>query len=266
ALGIAAAQGCGFRATHATMSGGLVPALGARSGLSAALLAASGFDCNLQALEGSNGLFEVFAPGADASAAVRDLGQHFEILDLSYKPYPCGVVIHPAIDACLDVFAELQGEAIESVSLRVNPLALQLTGNRHPVSGFGTKNSLYHWVACALLRGRGGLQEATDEAVHEPAIASLRERIAATADDTLERDAVRMSLRLVDGREWHVDVPHGRGGRSRPLTDADLATKFMGMASPRLPGTQAVQLLAACEALPALQPGWLPVLTAYCRP
>ena len=41
-------------------------------------------------------------------AALDGLGKQWELLDLAYKPYPCGVVIHPVIDACLDITAQTQ--------------------------------------------------------------------------------------------------------------------------------------------------------------
>jgi len=265
AIGIAAAQGGGFRATHSTMSGGLVPALCARNALAGALLASKDFDCSDVALEGKNGFFEIFSPGADVASTVRDLGLHFELLALSYKPYPCGVVIHPAIDASLALFPSVKGLRIASVTLQVHPLALQLTGVRHPANGFSSKNSLYHWTAAALLRGRAGLAEASDAAVANADIAALRTRIEATPEEGWARDEVKMKLRLADDRILDMHVPHARGGPEHPLSDTDLATKFMDMARLRLPAAQASELLTLCQAVPSLPAGWLPELAALCR-
>lgn len=257
AIGIAAVQANGLRVSHASMSGGLIPGQAARTGLTAALLAASGFDCSEAALEGRNGLLEVFAPGARASDLVAGLGEHFEMAELAYKPYPCGIVIHPSIDACLALAPALAGEPIERVDLRVHPLALQLTGTRHPWHSMDCKVSLFHWAAAALLRQRAGLSEQTEDAARDPAIAALRERIHAQSDAAAARDEAFVDIRLATGRTLSHHVPHARGSRDRPMTDGELDAKFMALATPVLGPAGATELLDTCHALPDLGPQWL---------
>ncbi|MBO9513965.1 MAG: MmgE/PrpD family protein [Variovorax sp.] len=254
AIGIAAVQTGGLRVSHASMSGGLLAGLAARTGLSAALLAASGFDCGADPLEGRNGLLDVFAPGARAADMAADLHERFEMAELAYKPYPCGIVIHPAIDACLALAPLLRGESIERVELRVNPLALQLTGTRHPRHSMDCKVSLFHWAAGALLRERAGLAEQTEDAVADPAIAALRDRIHAEAQADLARDEARVSIHLASGRVLEHHIAHARGSRSRPMTDEELDAKFAQLAAPVLGDAAAANLLAACRSLPGLGP------------
>jgi len=267
ALGIAAAQAGGLRVSHATMTGGLIPALGSRIGLSAALLAAQGFDCSEAGLEGRNGLLPVFAPGARADDLVTYLGERFEMADLAYKPYPCGIVIHPAIDACLALATERPAdEAIEQVRLRVHPLTLQLTGLKHPLHAMDAKVSVGHWCAAALLRQRAGMTEATDEAVHDPDIKALRDRVDATADASLGRDEAYVELTLASGRSLSCHIPHARGSRERPLTDAELAEKFLKLVEPILDAEPACALLDRCWSLPAIRRGGLAALLAATVP
>jgi 2-methylcitrate dehydratase PrpD len=266
AIGLAAAQGCGIRATHATMAGALVPAVGARAGLAAALLAARGFDCGDAALEGSKGLFEVFAPGADPQLALEGLGSRFELDALAYKPYPCGIVVHAAIDACLDALREAGGEPVASAVLQVPPLTLQLASTRHPPSALACNVSLFHWAAAALVRGRAGVAEASESALHEPAIVAMRDRIDARADDTLRREEAIAELRLASGRVVRAHVPHARGSRERPLTQAELEAKFLAQAEPRLGAARAAGLLAHCNGIAASGPGWVEVLASLAVP
>ena len=103
ALGLAAAQSCGTRGTHASMACAYVPALAAQAGFVAAMMARAGFECGPAAVAGRNGVVEVIAPKADHAAITRDFGKHWEVLGNAYKPYPCGIVIHSAIDACLEL-------------------------------------------------------------------------------------------------------------------------------------------------------------------
>jgi len=106
AIGIALSQAAGFRVMHATMVSSLMPAQGAQTGLRAALMAEHGFTASPAALEGRYGFLEVFAETPDLSALSDGLGERFEVLRNTYKPYPCGIVIHPTIDACLQLRRE----------------------------------------------------------------------------------------------------------------------------------------------------------------
>ena len=90
AIGIALSQAAGFRVMHATMVSSLMPAQGGQTGLRAALLAERGFTASPVALEGKYGFLEVFAQQAHLPALVGGLGEQFEILRNTYKPYPCG--------------------------------------------------------------------------------------------------------------------------------------------------------------------------------
>jgi 2-methylcitrate dehydratase PrpD len=232
ALGLAAAMAGGFRETHGTMAGGLVPAQAGRTGLQAALLARAGFETAPTSLDGPKGYSRVFAEGADPDVVRAGLGTRFEMTDLAYKPYPCGVVIHGAIDAALDARAlhGVAAEQVEAIRLRVHPVALQLCGRRDPASGMEAKASVYHWVAVALVRGRAGLAEARNEAVRDPAVRALAARIVAEADAALATDGAHMTLQRRDGSHLVIEVPHARGSAERPLTDAELSAKFSAQA------------------------------------
>ncbi|MBV9813606.1 MAG: MmgE/PrpD family protein, partial [Acetobacteraceae bacterium] len=246
ALGLGAAQACGFRETHATMAGALVPAVAARNGLQAALLAGAGFTGPEAALEGAKGFAAVFAEAAHPRGASDDLGTRFEMLDLSYKPYPCGIVIHPAIDGCIDARAvhALTPDMIERIDLDVHPLTLTLCGRRDPRTGMDAKNSVYHWAAVAMTRGRAGLAEGSDEAVADPAIRALSARIHATADPALAPEAARLHVALRDGRAFGLEVAQARGSLARPMTDDDLSAKFLAQAATVVADPD--RLLAAC--------------------
>src|SRR5690606_35058330 len=104
-----------------SMCSSLMTAHGAQTGLRAAILAERGFTSSEAALEGPNGFLDVFAEQSDLEALGEDLGARFEILRNTYKPYPCGVVIHPIIDACLELRRTHAMDAadIASVSARV---------------------------------------------------------------------------------------------------------------------------------------------------
>jgi 2-methylcitrate dehydratase PrpD len=249
ALGLAATQSSGLRATHGSMAIAYVPGIAARNGLSAAYLAKAGFTCSDIAIDGRNGLFEVVAPGADAASVVTDICSVKEFLGNSYKPYPCGIVIHPAIDACLELVGRhaLSGEQIERIDLQVHPDAMRLTWRKLPANAFDAQVSLYHWVAAALVFGKAGLDQGELAAVENPKVRALQERIFVQTVDTLGSDAATVEIRLRNGTTLQATIEHAIGSVARPMSDAQLDAKFLALAARVLEGDRAATLLAACR-------------------
>jgi 2-methylcitrate dehydratase PrpD len=254
AIALAAAQACGFRAVHGSMAITYVPGVAARNGLESAYMAAAGFTCSAIAIDGRNSLLQVLTGGTDASALRDGLGRHFEVLSNAYKPYPCGIVIHPAIDACL-ALVHAQGVAagdIEHVALRVHPDALALTWRKLPPTALEAQVSLFHWVAAALVKGAAGLAEGREDCVHDPAVRALQERTQAEADPALASDQALVRLTLRDGTVRERFTEHASGSVANPMSDAQLAQKFVDQARPVLGAARADLLLALCLATESL--------------
>jgi 2-methylcitrate dehydratase PrpD len=151
----------------------------------------------------------------------------------TYKPYPCGVVIHPIIDACLELRRTyvIDPAQIAAVSVRVAPQALALTDRRHPKDRLGARVSLQHWVAISFIRGTARIEDMdTHTAVLEPTIVRFQDRIETIGDDTIAPDGAEVTVRLQDGRSLVGRVEHCVGSASRPMTDRDLEQKFTGLA------------------------------------
>lgn len=244
AMGHAAAQAAGFRATHGAMSGMLVPAYAARVGLFSAHLAASGATSTDDTLESPRGLVATFAPGADLGHAVSHLGDRWELLANAYKPYPCGIVIQPAIDACREIVAQMRpGDRIAGVELGVHPLTLGLTDRRHPKDSVEAQISLYHWASATLLRGRAGIDEGQQSTIDDLEVSDLRARIRTVADDGLGREQARIAVTLDDGRVLAAFVEQARGCLKRPMSDGELDAKFLDQAARVIARSTARRLL-----------------------
>lgn len=248
AIGTGAAQGGGFRATHASMGSGYVPAHAGRSGLLAAFLAAKDFTCSENSLEARNGFGDVFSRSANWGALFDGFGEHYEAMAVAAKPYPTGCFIHPSIDACLELARAdwSSPEQIQRVELEVHPLGLGLTGRTEPKTGYDAQVSVYHWAAAVLTRRSAGLAETSDAAVIDPAIVALRHRVDVTVDPTLKPDEAKGRLFLKDGHSFEAHVQHCLGSAARPMSDRELETKFLGQAEDVLPAGRAQQLLERC--------------------
>jgi 2-methylcitrate dehydratase PrpD len=235
AIGIALSQAAGFRAMHGTATTALMPAHAGQTGLRAALLAESGFTSPQEALEGRYGFLTVFCEQPDLEALAGGLGTRFEILRNTYKPYPCGIVIHPIIDACLQLHREqhLDPAQIAQVAIQASPGAMALCNRRNPKDELQAHVSLHHWTAVAFIRGTARIQDMdTETAVKDPALIAFQDRVEATLDPTLSADAAVVTVTMQDGSKHVCRIEHGIGSVSNPMSDAELERKFVAMAEP----------------------------------
>jgi len=231
-FGIAASQAAGTTDEHGSMTKSWNIANAARNGLVAALLAAKGFTSTREALEGERGFARVFAQRHDLDEIVRGLGETWELAQNTYKPYPCGIVAHPVIDACLALRDEacVAPDALERIELRVHPLVRMLMGNATPRTGLEAKLSVQHCAAAALVRGEVGVREFTDACVNDPRVVALRRRVALIEDPTLPKDAAGATLSVSGGSTLDRYVPHATGSLERPMSDEALDRKFVSLA------------------------------------
>ncbi len=236
ALGVAAAQASGFRQTHASMIVALVPGLAARAGLWAALLAEGGYTSTPAALEGTAGFAELFSRRAHLPAATEGLGVTWEILANAYKPYPCGIVIHPVIDGCLEIAGEagFDPDAVSQIRLAVNPLCLRLCDRPTPPGAQEAMVSVHHWAAAALARGKAGLEEGSETAVAAADIQRLRALVETAPDETIGREGALVTVETNNGQCHERHITHALGSLERPMSDAQLDEKFTIQAVPVL--------------------------------
>jgi len=248
ALGLAATQPVGLREMFGTMTKSFHPGRASQNGLTAALLAGQNFTSSDQPLEAARGWASVLSTARNYHEITDQLGDRYQIAFNSYKPFPCGVVIHPAIDGCLQVRAEnhLTADRIERIELRVNPLVLELTGKKAPQTGLEGKFSVYHAAAAAMVYGRMGEPAFSDQAVRDPAVVALRQRVSATVDPSIGEDQVRLAVVLKDGRRLGKFIEHAIGSARNPMSDAQLEGKFKGLAGPILPADRVNRLIDFC--------------------
>jgi aconitate decarboxylase len=230
------------------------PGRAAQNGLMAALLAQGGYTSSEQALEAKRGWANVVgATKTDISESldkwlgikeknefglfdVDSNGGRWEILRNSFKPYPCGIVIHPIIDGCSQLHAEmhrdgLKVEDIDSIEAIVHPLVLELTGKRKPKDSLEGKFSVFHGGAVGLIWGKATPSQYEDDIVTNPVVISIRDKINATADKSLRADETKLSVKMNGGKILEKHVEHAIGSLEVPLTRIQLEEKFIDQCS-----------------------------------
>jgi 2-methylcitrate dehydratase PrpD len=265
ALGIAASQPVGMREQFGTMTKPFHPGGAARAGLMSALLASRGFTSSPRALEAPRGFVQVVSDKRAWNEVTDELGERFEISFNTYKPFACGIVIHPSIDACVQLREQgVSAEQVERIELRVHSLVLELTGKKEPKDGLQGKFSVYHGCAVGLLYGEAGEDEFSDAVVNDPEVVALRNKVQATVDDSIAEEAVRVTAVLQDGRRVDVRVDHAIGSMQNPLSDHQLEAKFGALVVPVLGHSRSGEITNTCRTFASLPN--VRSLTALCRP
>jgi 2-methylcitrate dehydratase PrpD len=229
AFGLAASQSSGFREMFGTMTKSFHPGSAAKNGLLAAIMAEAGFDSSERAIEAPRGWACTTSDKQDWSEIVSGLGKTWESALNSYKPFACGIVIHPTIDGCIQVRDEIGDKVndIASVALSTHPLVLELTGKRDPKTGLEGKFSVFHSAACALLRGDGAPTAFTDESVNASEIVALRDTITATTDENCHEASVNIVITFKDGTTMEKYIDRTIGSKEVPLTNNQIDNKFI---------------------------------------
>nr|WP_277349030.1 hypothetical protein [Streptomyces sp. HNM0575] len=182
----------------------------------------------------------------------------------TFKPYPCGIVTHPAIEAAEHLAASVRDaggpDAVTDVALHCHPLVPELTGNADPFDGLQARFSTVHGVAAGLLLGVVDLGAYEDGFVRSEAMKQLRAKVRLLASPERDRAEAGIQVTTSGSETLRHHVPAARGSEQQPMTDADLRTKVSRLVEPVLPGRTG----AVTEAVAADGPGYLTTLMTAC--
>ncbi len=251
ALGNASAQSSGLVETLGSMAKSIGVGNSASNGVLSALLAAKGFEGPALPIEGPRGFLKVMGDGSDIDAVLQGLGDSWELMKNTYKPYPCGVVLNPVIEACLALHRTngIQLADVEQVELVGNSLLRQRTDRPHPRSGREAQVSAQHAVSIVLTTGNAGLDEFSDACVAATAEKRLGNQLVFIEDDSFGIESATVQVSLRDGRKLSKHVASSRGSLAAPLTDADLENKLRELCLWGATGCKAQPLIDALWSL-----------------
>jgi 2-methylcitrate dehydratase PrpD len=261
ALAIAATQAAGMQQNRGTMCKSLHAGKAASNGLLSALLASKGFDGTQEIVEGKKGFGRIYSNRCEPEKLIEGLGGPWVIETNGHKPYACGVLLHPLIDAMVEMKKRhpVDPAQIEAIELRVHPLVLSITGVSEPSTGLQSKFSWKHSAAVAYVDGNAGIPQYTDEKAVDPVIAGLRGKVSAVGDASLGKDEAFAVMRA-GGQTFEIHIPHASGTAANPMTDEAMRKKFVANAAglppaaaeaivglmERFEGSEAGRLMAAC--------------------
>jgi 2-methylcitrate dehydratase PrpD len=226
ALGIAGTQASGLREMFGTMTKPFHPGKSAQNGLMAAMLAKKGFTSSKQVLEAKRGFASVLAPEYNLDRVNENWGSQWELLKNAFKPYACGIVLHPSIDACIELGKYGKSKDVQEIQVTVNPYVLELTGKQEPKTGLEGKFSIYHSATVGFLYGAAGEDQYKDDVVNDPEVLAFRSKVKPTVKEGMREDAAVAKLIFRDGTEKTVAIDHATGSLEKPMTREQLIDKF----------------------------------------
>jgi 2-methylcitrate dehydratase PrpD len=248
ALGLAASQPVGLRESFGSMNKSFNPGRAASNGIFAAILASKNYTSSDGMIEAKRGWANAISTKQDYAEITEGLGKRYESALNTYKPFACGIVLHPLIDAAIQLKNEnmLTPDMIRQVDVKVHPLVLELTGKKTPKEGLEGKFSVYHAVAIAFIEGAGGEKQFSDRAVQDAKTIELRQKVVPIIDPSIKPEQVEMSVRLTEGRVLKKRIEHAIGSLENPMSDADLERKFKDLADGILPQQQTAKVMELC--------------------
>jgi 2-methylcitrate dehydratase PrpD len=261
-LAITSSLSAGIRVNFGSMSKPLNAARASENGVFAAELASHGFTGGDFGLDGQWGFFQVLGNGADLDRLIGRLGNPWAIVSpgVSFKPYPCGSLSHPSMDAMLKVVVDhdLKPEQIKAVRLRAGNNILEPLRYTTAKTELEAKFSVPFLLSAIILRRRAGMREFTDEFVASAPVQQMMPRVTGVHDDAIEKqgfDKIRsvVEVDLLDGRKLvQPSDDRYRGGPENPFTREDLRAKFEDCAQLVLSSAQIQRAFTTIESVDTL--------------
>lgn len=239
-LGIAASKASGI--TEYTSSGGSVKRIhagfAAQSGLEAILLSQAGITAPTHALEGRRGLFAAVCEVSDSSLVTGALGERFELMTTGIKPYCCCAGQHTVLDAVAQIQAgrpEFSPTLVKRIRVLQNPREADVVGRIiEPQDVAGAQFSAAFGIALRLVTGGNGFENYRSAALDDPELLSIARKVTYERTgglSTLVGDGpAEVTMEFTDGTSSTVRVSYARGTVQKPLSAAEIISKFHALA------------------------------------
>jgi 2-methylcitrate dehydratase PrpD len=241
ALGIACTQAAGMQQNRGSDCKSLHAGKSAYHGVLASMLASKGFNSSPEILEGNLGFTKNFSATQQNNAITAGLGRTWMIAGNGYKPYACGVVLHPLIDAMIEVSRKARTPAsdVGRVEVLVHPDVIRITGIDTPDSGLMSKFSANHAASVAYIDQAAGVVQFTNERSGDLEVQALRKLVQVKPDPSYRLDQATAIVRTRSGATHEAQIAHATGTVSNPMSDQALTEKCLGNATPAIGADQA---------------------------
>lgn len=205
------------------------------TGVTCARLAGRGITGPRNFLEGIYGYFHLFGRDrVEAGNVLAGLGTDYRLDRLVFKKYPSCGGTQSTTELVLDLLAEgeFTAEDVEHVEIRLVPYHYRLVGQPFEVGSNPKVNAQFsarYCAANALLRGSAILAHFEPDAIGDPEVLRLVERIEVVPDPALDargHTAAEVYLLTKAGKEYSSKMDIGPGFPGNPLSREQHLQRF----------------------------------------
>lgn len=216
----------------------------------ATALAEAGISGPTAVFEGKFGWYRAMVQTEDERHYERvttELGQEWLVENIATKLYPVANPLMPQIEAAIALRDQygIKPEDVESIDAYIKQRSFLTLVNppelkRRPLTSWHGRISIFHTIAEALVKGKIDKHAYSDEAIRDPVINALADKVTAIADphpdaNNYLRARARVVIHLKDGRSVEHEITDFRGTRRNPLKVEDYLTKFRANVGDILP-------------------------------
>jgi 2-methylcitrate dehydratase PrpD len=210
--------------------------MGARNGVTAALMAQLGFTGVADVLEGEHNAFEAHSTQPRPEEMARDLGERFFAAETAIKTYSVGYPVQAALDAFLTLRREhaLSAENVDRIVATLPEDGARIVDDRSMPDV-----NLQYLIAVALIDGALSFDASHSyERMKDARVLDVKKRVQLVADRALMDPAAprsaRVEVRLRDGRSVTHFTRHAPGTKENPLDTAAVSEKARSLMAPVL--------------------------------
>jgi 2-methylcitrate dehydratase PrpD len=225
--------------------------MGARNGVTAALLMQSGFSGVTDVFSGRDNFFAAYAPKADPAGLVDGLGERYEVADTIIKKWSTGGPVQSPLDALVDLRRRRPFDAgqVKQIVVRLSTSAAPKVDNSQ-----SPDLCLQYLIAAMLLDGTLTFRAAHDTArMQAPDVLALRDKVQVVADDELERLLPKrvavVEVTLNDGTQLNERNDTVRGTPENPMSRDEVVAKARDLIDPVLGAETGAKLVDKVYAL-----------------
>jgi 2-methylcitrate dehydratase PrpD len=251
ALSLAGSQSAGTFAHWGTPTIKFHQSRGALSGYLAAVLAETGFQAGADVLTADDGgLYGTYSDGGQPKVALDGLGSHWELEQLSLRPWPLASSLQSLATALLHLIetSGVSAANVRRVHVGLSPTVYGMHGELPWNDRFRALLSARYVTAVILADGTCGLDQFTSQRLADPKLDHFaRENVEIVSDDTVDGTGAVVELELTDGTALTDRRAVPRGDATDPLSMSDVRAKFLAATAGMMTTAQAEAVFAGLE-------------------
>lgn len=240
ALGIAGSQSGGL--FEGIKEGMMTKRLGAgkaaQNGVIAADLAKLGFTGASTVLEGEWGYLKAFSDKTDPSQLTEDLGNNYNIMETTFKPYPCCKALHASIDGMLELNGKyhFDPEQVTEVVIGGYEKLVKMHDIYEPATSMAAQFSIPYVVSVALLKGGVGIEAFEEKSIRDNQVLSFARKVRLVEDPEVipyfpANEPSKVTVKLGNGDSYSKTIICSKGTPNNPMGNGELEAKFLSFAS-----------------------------------